>query len=53
MRNSSVSLLSAVVAGFILFLLGVAWTRMKSANCNYKTIKNVVKPARKVVRKKK
>jgi cytochrome bd-type quinol oxidase subunit 2 len=48
MRNSSVSLLSAVVAGFILFLLGVAWTRMKSANGNYKTIKNGVKPARKL-----
>ena len=48
MQNSSVSLLSAVVAGFILFLLGVAWTRMKSANGAYKTIKNGVKPARKL-----
>ena len=48
MQNSSVSLLSAVVAGFVLFLLGVAWTRMKSANGNYKTIKNGVKPARKL-----
>jgi ABC-type Fe3+ transport system permease subunit len=48
MQNSSVSLLTAVVAGFILFLLGVAWTRMKSANGAYKTIKNGVKPARKL-----
>ena len=48
MQNSSVSLLSAVVAGFILFLLGGAWARMKSANRAYKTIKNGVKPARKL-----
>jgi hypothetical protein len=48
MQNSSVSLLTAAVAGFILFLLGVAWTRMKSANGAYKTIKNGVKPARKL-----
>jgi hypothetical protein len=48
MQNSSVSLLSAVVAGFILFLLGGAWTRMKAANGAYKTIKNGVKPARKL-----
>ena len=48
MQNSSVSLLTAVVAGFILFLLGVAWARMKSANGAYKTIKNGVKPARKL-----
>jgi hypothetical protein len=48
MQNSSVSLLSAVIAGFILFLLGVAWTRMKAANGAYKTIKKGVKPARKL-----
>jgi hypothetical protein len=48
MQNSSVSLLSAVVAGFILFLLGGAWARMRSANRAYKTIKNGVKPARKL-----
>ena len=48
MQNSSVSLMSAAVAGFILFLLGVAWTRMKSANGAYKTIKKGVKPARKL-----
>jgi ABC-type Fe3+ transport system permease subunit len=48
MQNSSLSLMSAVVAGVILFLLGVAWTRMKSANGAYKTIKNGVKPARKL-----
>ena len=48
MQNSSISLMSAVVAGFILFLLGVAWTRMKSANGAYKTIKKGVKPARKL-----
>jgi len=48
MQNSSASLLTAVIAGFILFLLGVAWTRMKSANGAYKTIKNGVKPARKL-----
>jgi hypothetical protein len=48
MQNSSVSLLTAAVAGFILFLLGVAWTKMKSANGAYKTIKNGVGPARKL-----
>ena len=49
MQNSSVSLLTAVIAGVILFLLGVAWTRMKSARGNYKTIKNSVGPARKAM----
>jgi hypothetical protein len=49
MHNSSVSLLSAVVAGFILFLLGVAWTRLKAANNTYKAAKNGVKPARKLI----
>ncbi len=49
MQNSSVSLLSAVIAGVILFLLGVAWTRMKSARGNYTTIKNSVGPARKAM----
>ncbi len=39
MQNSSVSLLTAVIAGVILFLLGVAWTRVKSARGNYRTIK--------------
>ena len=48
MQNSSVSLLTAVVTGFILFLLGVAWTRMRSANRALKTIKNGVQPARKL-----
>lgn len=49
MQNSSVSLLTAVIAGIILFLLGMAWTRMKSARGNYKTIKNSVGPARKAM----
>ncbi len=49
MQNSSVSLLTAVIVGVILFLLGVAWTRMKSARGNYKTIKNSVGPARKAM----
>ena len=49
MQNSSVSLLTAVIVGAILFLLGVAWTRMKSARGNYKTIKNSVGPARKAM----
>ena len=43
-----VQILTAAVAGFILFLLGVAWTRMKSANGAYKSIKKGVKPARKL-----
>ncbi len=46
MQNSSVSLLTAVIVGAILFLLGVAWTRMKSARGNYSTIKSSVGPAR-------
>ncbi len=49
MQNSSVSLLTAVIVGIILFLLGVAWTRMKSARGNYTTIKNSVGPARKAM----
>lgn len=49
MQNSSVSLLTAVITGVILFLLGVAWTRMKSARGNYTTIKNSVGPARKAM----
>jgi uncharacterized integral membrane protein len=48
MQNSSVSLLTAVVTGFILFLLGVAWTRMRAARGALKTIKNGVPAARKV-----
>ena len=49
MQNSSVSLLTAVIAGVILFLLGVAWTRVKSARGNYRTIRNSVGPARKAM----
>jgi ABC-type Fe3+ transport system permease subunit len=49
MQNSSVSLLSALVAGIVLFLLGVAWARMRSARGAYTTIKSSVKPARRAM----
>ena len=49
MQNSSVSLLTAVIVGVVLFLLGVAWTRLKSARGNYTMVKNSVGPARKAM----
>jgi ABC-type Fe3+ transport system permease subunit len=49
MQNSSVSLLTAVIVGVILFLLGVAWTRLKSARGNYALAKSSVGPARKAM----
>jgi xanthine/uracil permease len=47
MLNSSVSLLTALVTGVIVFLLGVAWAAVRGSNRAYKTIKDSVKPARK------
>lgn len=49
MQHSSVSLLTAVIAGIVLFLLGVAWTRMRSARGNYAVAKSGVGPARKAM----
>jgi cytochrome bd-type quinol oxidase subunit 2 len=49
MQNSSVSLLTAVIAGIILFLLGVAWTKLKSARGAYSLAKGSIGTARKAM----
>jgi len=47
MQNSSVSLLTAVLTGFIVFLLGVAWARVKGSRAALRTLKSGVPVARK------
>jgi ABC-type Fe3+ transport system permease subunit len=47
MRNSSVSLMTAIVTAIIVFLLGIAWAGVRSARKNYRTLKGGVGAARK------
>jgi Mn2+/Fe2+ NRAMP family transporter len=47
MLNSSVSLLTAVVTGIVVFFFTVAWVAMKGARDGYRKAKAAVVPARK------
>jgi len=47
MRNSSVSLMTAIVTAIIVFLLGIAWASVRSSRKAYRTIKGGVGAARK------
>ncbi len=49
MLNSSVSLLTAIVTGIVVFLFTAAWMRLKSARDGYRTAKAAVAPARKTM----
>jgi hypothetical protein len=48
MQNSSVSLLTAMLTGIVVFLLGLAWARVKGARKALTTIKQGVPAARKL-----
>jgi hypothetical protein len=49
MQNSSVSLLTAVLTGIIVFLLGLAWARVRASRAALATIKKGVPAARKLL----
>lgn len=49
MQNSSVSLLTAVLTGIIVFLLGLAWAKVRSARKALTTLKSGVPAARKAM----
>jgi hypothetical protein len=48
MQNSSVSLLTAMLTGIIVFMLGLAWARVRGARKALTTIKQGVPAARKL-----
>lgn len=49
MQNSSISLLTAVLTGIVVFLLGLAWARVRASRAALATMKKGVPAARKLV----
>jgi hypothetical protein len=49
MQNSSVSLLTALLTGIIVFLLGLAWARVRSSRKALSLLKSGVPAARKAM----